>query len=314
MVFSLCWINSRSGEERERWSLLCQNTTVRMWEWIWGFGGKRARKQYTEWLQKISQRKRNNGLGFQCSNILPNCPADSAKLLSAIVELGRQWNDKNWVNSTSFQTTSPTATLYPPCRRLPCRWPSAPRSRRRTSPWAAGPPCHWRPGWQFNRIFWPIKSWPKSSPNSSPTRSHSSLGHRPSLGGLLGGLKILLNCHPAKMLHRACRLGWPSPWTSSWSGTASTCPPPQPPSQSRRPPSLEWRCWYSPSKPYLQDGGEAQPSDWTFPSSEGPRIGQLEGAFWMFLTKSRGQTKTFFSAFLVCNRKWLWPEISIILP
>ena len=23
--------------------------------------------------------------------------------------------------------------------------------------------------WQFNRIFWPPKSWPKSSPNSSPT-------------------------------------------------------------------------------------------------------------------------------------------------
>ena len=32
---------------------------------------------------------------------------------------------------------------------------------------------------------------------TSPTRSRSSLGYRPSLGGLLGGLKILLNCHPA---------------------------------------------------------------------------------------------------------------------
>ena len=49
-----------------------------------------------------------------------------------------------------------------------------------------------RTEWQFNRIFWPPKSWP----NSSPTQSRSSLGCRPSLGGLLGGLKILLNCHP----------------------------------------------------------------------------------------------------------------------
>ena len=51
-------------------------------------------------------------------------------------------------------------------------------------------------GLQFNRIFWPPKSWPKSSPNSSPTRSRSFLGRHPSLGGVLGGLKILLNCHP----------------------------------------------------------------------------------------------------------------------
>ena len=45
-------------------------------------------------------------------------------------------------------------------------------------------------GWQFNRIFLMSKSWPKSSPNSSPTRSRSSLGRCPSLGGLLGNLKI----------------------------------------------------------------------------------------------------------------------------
>ena len=45
-------------------------------------------------------------------------------------------------------------------------------------------------GWQFNRIFWP----PKSSPNSSPTRSRSPLG------GLLGGLKIQLNCHPGAQI------------------------------------------------------------------------------------------------------------------
>ena len=51
---------------------------------------------------------------------------------------------------------------------------------------------NWAPGWQFNRIFWPPKSWP----NSSPTRSRSFLGRRPSLGGPLVGLKILLNCHP----------------------------------------------------------------------------------------------------------------------
>ena len=38
----------------------------------------------------------------------PNFPANSAKFPSALAELGRQWNDKNRVNSTQLQTTSPT--------------------------------------------------------------------------------------------------------------------------------------------------------------------------------------------------------------
>ena len=67
-----------------------------------------------------------------------------------------------------------------------------------------------RSGWQFNRIFWP----PKSSPNSSPTWSHSFLGRHPSLGGLLGGLKILLNCHPE--LQARCM------WYNIWSQYTKT--------------------------------------------------------------------------------------------
>ena len=37
-----------------------------------------------------------------------------------------------------------------------------------------------RTGWQFNRNFWPPKSWPKSSPNASVTLEND-LGH--DLGG-----------------------------------------------------------------------------------------------------------------------------------
>ena len=48
------------------------------------------------------------------------------------------------------------------------------------------------PGWQFNRIFWPPKSWT----NSSPTQSRSFLGRHPSLGGLLGGPKIQIELPP----------------------------------------------------------------------------------------------------------------------
>ena len=45
---------------------------------------------------------------------------------------------------------------------------------------------NWAPGWQFNRIFWPPKLWPKSSPNAFVTLEND-LGY--DLGHDLGGQK-----------------------------------------------------------------------------------------------------------------------------
>ena len=52
---------------------------------------------------------------------------------------------------------------------------------------------------------------------------------------------------------------------------------------------------------YCLTCGRLQQSDWTFPSSEGPRIIQLEGKIWRFLTKNRGTIPNFFRVLVACS-------------